>query len=272
MSDYTVRKEQAGLAVKTLLAETLGLSRREISRLNSARGILVNGESVRLTEILSEGDAITLVFAEKDLKKQQLLDGKPEILYEDRNLVIVNKPCGMPCHASKEHQGDDMGTVLQKYYGNSFRIRPVGRLDKEVSGAMLYAKNQNTAKELSKDQDEAAVRKEYLAFVEGSFHQKRGNLSYFNDDGKHCSTDYELVEKYDGYSLLKVRIKTGRTHQIREGMARFSHPLLGDARYGGSREKIARTALHCARITIKTGKDSITVTCPMPSDMEALRQ
>jgi len=274
-----------GLLVKAVLSKQLGLSRREISRLKFNNGILVNEETCRVTQVLNKNDTLKVIFPEVDAIHLGYLPEKPNIIYEDDDLVIVNKPAGMPCHPSHEHQGDDMGSLLQNYYGDKpFTIRAVGRLDKDVSGIMCYAKNQPSAARLTKQRKENIFHKEYLAIVSGILDKKKDTFTYrlkkvngqkrrvISDDGQLCITNYEVVKEFDDYSLVKVDIVTGRTHQIRAGFSYLGHPLLGDSLYGGKSNKMMRVALHCAHVSFKqpfTHK-MIDVEAQLPKDMKQL--
>lgn len=276
---HTVTSAEDGQTVKELLKQ-MNISRRTVTRLMQSRGILLNEASVPLSETVHAGDQLCLLFAQPDLKTALFLKEAPDILYEDDDLVIVSKPYGMPCHPSKEHQ-DDMGSLLAKYYGEGFTVRTIGRLDKDVSGVMVYAKNKHAAAQLSDHQ----IRKQYTAIITGQFEASSGRLecrlkktpyerqTFVSDDGKACITDYEVQEVYAGYSLISVSIATGRTHQIRATMAYYGHPLLGDKLYGGSTELIRRPALHCSSVAFvhpKT-KKKITVSCDLPNDMLQLK-
>lgn len=281
----TIEEKESGLAVKAVLSKKEGLSRREISRLKFSSGILLNGETCRVSQCVKTGDQLKIIFPEIDSIHLGYLPERPEILYEDEDLVLVNKPAGMPCHPSHEHQGDDMGTLLQSYYqGQKFTIRAVGRLDKDVSGVMCYAKNQPSAARLSKERSEQILHKTYIAVAKGIFAKKQGTLQYrlekvpgcrdrrISEEGKLCITDYKVLKEYADRSLLEISIRTGRTHQIRAGMASLSHPLLGDSLYGGKCNEIARPALHCARIAMKQpfNGSEILAEAPMPDDMRKL--
>ena len=282
--EYTIEKKDDGLMVKAVLSKQLHLSRREISRLKFSNGLLLNNAPCRVTETVHTGDVIHLIFMEKDIAHAVRLTGKPDIIYEDEDLVIVNKPAGMPCHPSHEHLDDDMGTLLQNYYKDQFTIRAIGRLDKDVSGIMLYAKNQPSAARLSKQRQAGKLNKYYLAICSGHFEKKSGTLQYalekraghkeriVSGNGQMCITEYRVVEESDVCSLLQVHIITGRTHQIRAGMAWTNHPLVGDKLYGGDMTKLHRPALHCAVLDLEqpfTGKP-IHVECPLPEEMEGI--
>lgn len=283
--EIKIEKKEDGLALKTVLSKEIGLSRREISRLKFEKGLWINGHEARVTETVHTDDVIELIFPEKDTGHAIRILNKPDILYEDEDLVIVNKPAGMVAHPSHEHLDDDMGTLLRNYYGGNFTIRAVGRLDKDVSGIMVYAKNQPAAARLSKQRSEEILHKIYFAFAEGKFTQKKGTLQYslkkvdgrkdrqIDDNGQKCFTDYEVIKECGALSLLKISIRTGRTHQIRAGMSYASHPLAGDELYGGSIEFIARPALHCGHVEMEqpfTHK-KISIDCPLPEDMEKLK-
>jgi 23S rRNA pseudouridine1911/1915/1917 synthase len=281
---FQVKEEMNGLPVKTVLSRYVHLSRREISRLKFTGGLLLNGESCRVTQSVIAGDELHLTFTEKDTAHAERILVKPEILYEDEDLVIVNKPAGMPCHPSHEHLDDDMGTLLKNYYGGHFTVRAVGRLDKDVTGIMIYGKNQPAAARLSKERQELKLHKEYLAIAAGVFKEKKGTLRYslhkepgrrtrmIGGEGSLCITDYEVIEEKNGNSLLRISIRTGRTHQIRAGMADFGHPLLGDKMYGGDDTLLWRPALHCTHVHLfqPFNHKEIDVVQEMPEDMKSL--
>ena len=283
---YTIEEKENGLAVKAVLSKKIGLSRREISRLKFSSGLFLNGKNCRVTEEVHTGDVVHMVFMEEDAAHVVRILQEPDILYEDEDLVIVDKPSGMPCHPSHEHLDDDMGTLLQNRYKDHLTIRPIGRLDKDVSGIMIYAKNKPAAARLSKQRGDDTLSKTYLAICKGHFKEKKGTLRYalkrvegrkdrvVSEDGQACITEYEVVREYEDRSLVRVHIITGRTHQIRAGMATIGHPLLGDTLYGGDASKVHRPALHCAHVTMRQpfSGEEIVVDCPLPSELEgALR-
>ena len=282
--EIKITEEMNGLAIKAVLSRFFGLSRREISRLKFSGGIVYNGESARVTQPVETGGTMVLTFPDQDTAAAVILSGKPEILYEDQDIVIVNKPAGMPSHPSHEHLDDDMGTLLQNYYGGTFKIRAIGRLDKDVSGIMLYAKNQPAAARLSKQRGEGILHKEYTAVAMGRFEKSEGTLVYrlakvqghrdrkVSGEGQECVTRYRVESSGDDYTVLKVSIVTGRTHQIRAGMAYAGHPLSGDRLYGGDNELIARPALHCSHLRLRqpfTGR-SVEVSLDPPGDIQSL--
>ena len=280
-----ITEDLNGLKIKAVLSQSVGLSRREISRLKFAEnGILLNGEQAYITAVVTTGDTLEISFPDRDLAHYTRISGRPQILYEDEDLVIVDKPAGMPCHPSHEHLDDDMGTLLQNYYGTAFTVRAVGRLDKDVSGIMLYAKNQPAAARLSRQRTQGILKKTYTAVVQGHFEKKNDILTYrlarregrrdrrISADGQECVTEYTVLQEYEDISVLAVSIITGRTHQIRAGMSYAGHPLCGDRLYGGSTEKIGRPALHCSKLVFQKpfGSEMITVECEIADDIKKL--
>ena len=279
--NYTITNKDDGLMIKAVLSKQLGLSRREISRLKFTDGLRINHELVRVTEIVHEGDEVELTFSENDEKKAQILLVEPDILYEDEDLVVVNKPTGMPTHPSHKHLDDDMGTLLQNYYGKNLTIRSIGRLDKDVSGIVLYAKNQLSAARLSKQRNEGILKKTYIAVVNGeveedsgtwtySIHKKEGSIQKKVDKrGNDCITHYKVLQKNHDHSILEVMIETGRSHQIRAGLAAYGYPIVGDSLYG-SKEGCIACALHSHTITFKQpfSNEEIYVEAPLPSYMQ----
>ena len=149
---------------------------------------------------------------------------------------------------------------------------------------MVYAKNQPSAARLSKQRSQEVLHKVYDAVAQGIFETDSGTLRYglrkvegrkdrkISSDGQQCITDYAVVGTCQGCSILKVSIRTGRTHQIRAGMAQAGHPLCGDELYGGSKQRINRPALHCGHVELiqPFTKEKITVDCDLPDDMKCL--
>jgi len=232
-----IKSSEDGLLVKNILSKQMGFSRREISRFHVSGLIYLNDEKCRLTQEVHTNDIVTV-----RTEEQPQLESKPIILYEDADIVVVNKPAGIPSHASAEHFDDDMGSILKRYYqDDNFTVRTVGRLDKGV-GTLTYT--------LGK---EKGIRGRSVTV-----------------DGQKCITNYEVITEGNFFSLIKVHIETGRLHQIRAGMAHFGHPLIGDRLYGGSMHAMKRPALHCWKVEFvhpKT-KKKITIESKLPDDMQ----
>ncbi len=279
-------------SVKRVMSKELNLSRKEISRLKFDGEILLNGERAKVSDHMRVGDTLTLRFPELPTGSITLTDEKPEILYEDEDTVIVNKPAGIPSHPVHGHLNDSIGSVLASYYsqlGEEFVIRPIGRLDKDVSGVLLFAKNRLAASRLSKEREERKLNKKYIAFVSGIFDMKQGMIDApiaktegerrrvtKGPDGKPAVTIFHVINEFHvndiSISQLAVEIETGRTHQIRAHMSAAGHPLIGDELYGGDVSLLKRPALHCSEIEFLTPftLEERYVQAPLPDDMRAL--
>ncbi len=277
------------VSVKTLLEKKLQLTRRQISRLKFTDGLSVNGMKVYVCDRLEPGDVLHIEFNEEETGICAQGTSMPVILYEDEDLVIVNKPAGIPVHPVHGHQDDTLGSILQRYYAakhQSLIIRPVGRLDKDVTGVMVYAKNQVSAARLNMQRQSGALKKTYLAEGQGEAEEKTGIYTdhifriegnrqrEISEKGSLCILHYEVLSAgmMDclPFILMKIQIETGRTHQIRAQMAHHGHPLFGDELYGGYCISMIRPALHCMHISLHqpfTDK-IIEAEAPVPEDMQ----
>ena len=265
------------------IKKNFDVSRSKAQKLNADNLVLVNGEHKNNSYIVEENDKVELIENKEYIPSKFKAENIPiDIVYEDEDIVVVNKPAGMPSHPSHHHLEDDMGTLLRNYYQDEhFVIRPIGRLDKDVSGIMIYAKNQLAAARLTAQRKDGILQKEYYAIVEGqldsygilsfSLKKETGKMAQaFNQGGRDCVTEYEVIKRYSTECLIKVCLKTGRTHQIRAGFAGIGHPLLGDTLYGGNTDRINRPALHCARVKLLQpfSKEKLELEIALAEDMK----
>ena len=284
--EYTVTDEDEGSRVKDILSKKGNYSRREVTSLNANHGIFLNGETVRLSETVKAGDRIKAQMSDLEANRHGILPDTLEILYEDNDLILINKPAGLSVHATKEHEKDHIGTLLKKHLGSDYIVRPAGRLDKDVSGVMCYAKSKEAAAALERqrleDTEHHNFHKVYYAVIHGFMDKKEGTLKYrlekgndkaqhISENGRLCITDYKVLKEMKDTSFVEVSIRTGRNHQIRAGFSGLGHPLVGDRLYGGT-TRIARPALHCGKLTLKQPftHRTIHVEAPLPEDMENL--
>ena len=215
-----------------------------------------NEHKVILSDQLRPGDTLVVRLSDSDqsLEEQDLVPAKGEldILYEDDDVIVLNKPAGTVVHPSHGHYADSIANYLAWYYKEKdlqVITRAVGRLDKETSGALLFAKNRAAAGRLFEQRKKGILRRRYIALAEGSFSEKTGTIDrpigpspdsiairMVCPDGQDAFTQYEVLKKIvlEGRtcSLLGVEIRTGRTHQIRVHMESIGHPLCGDTLYG----------------------------------------
>ena len=287
---YEVPRTGAGHTVKQVLKEAFGLVDHDISRAKYRKdGIRVNGSRTYVTTVLKEGDVLTVRIDDAPAKPVAYGDGDVEVLYEDEDLLAVNKRAGCVVHPSHGHYRDSLGSAVAGYFyrrGEERDIRTIGRLDKETSGIMLYAKTRSAVYLMYRQRESGSFTKTYLALVSGRVGSGRfdGPIGRVpgeklkrevRSDGDPALTLYETV-RYDpasDISLVRVTILTGRTHQIRVHFSDAGRPLIGDTLYGGRTDtEIKRAALHAASVRFDklfTGGEVI-VESPLPQDMEAL--
>ncbi len=254
-------------------------------------GILLNGERVTVRAILKEGDSVTLMTedAPASVNPNVLAIGDmPEILYEDEAVLAVNKPSGMPTHTSFGHRDDSLANRVCAYYqknGIPFVFRAINRLDKDTSGVVLIAKNAFYASKLSNSLKNGDFEKLYVAILDGSVEKsgkiegfiKREDKSIikrcfspdFSEGADYSLTEYERLSEGSGVSLVKIKLKTGRTHQIRVHFSSVCAPVLGDTLYGRKCEDIDRQALHAYSLSFVSpiSGERQTVLAPLPSDI-----
>lgn len=268
--------EMEGLTIQQVLLK-YGFTRHQIRTLKfREEGICLNGMRQRVNCKVSYGDRLELLvengaFEERLPHKQvgvgtegsESLNIILDVLYEDQDLMIINKPVGIPSHAGRGHYKDtvaDLVALMLRQRGERFQPRVIGRLDKETSGVLIFAKNQMSAARLSQQREEGRLRKTYVAMVQGVPLPLRGcvelpigaakgflNRMEVRGDGKKAVTWYEVIRQGPDSSLVRFRLETGRTHQIRVHMAALGHPLLYDSLYGSAVEN-RMTALHACRV------------------------
>lgn len=276
--DFVITQKDSGRTIKDFLRD-FGVSSSLLKKLKHAEsGILINGEHARTIDHISSGDALTINIEDSGTAPEGS-DIKINILYEDEDLIAAEKPADMPVHESRNHRGDTLSNAVADICGGAFRA--VYRLDRDTSGIVLIAKNELAAAKLA-----GKVKKDYYAVacekIEGGgvidLPIRREQESIIKrcvaPDGEKAVTHYEALMHSDRYTLLKLRLETGRTHQIRVHLAHTGHPLAGDGLYGGSSDDIARQALHCRDIYFThpiTGKE-MHIYCDFPDDFKKLTE
>lgn len=284
----TVKQE---CMLREFLSHTLGLSRRQISQAKFRKGgILVNGIERTVRAELFPGDMVEVLLEEEETGGAELVPFPMplHILYEDEDVLAVEKPAGLVVHPSHGHFQDSLVNALAYYYQEKnmhVRLRPVGRLDKETSGIMIFAKNQTAADRLIRQKKEGRFEKVYLAIVWGVPQPAEGIISApisrnhdtlmnmkVDEQGAHSVTAYKTLRVFGNYALVQCIPKTGRTHQIRVHMAYIGHPLAGDQLYGIRNQDagFSRAALHAAYVIFDQPftNEKISLVCDMPEDMK----
>lgn len=269
-----------------------GYSSRLVVRLRNTPGsFFVDGTAVFSTFVLKDGNQLQVRLAEK--KSSAAVEPVPmdlDILYEDTHLLVINKPAGIAVHPSQGNHGSTLANGLADYFRKkqeAFVFRAVNRLDKDTSGLLLVAKNGLSSSLLSGQAERREICREYLAAVCGKtdacgtvsvpIGRKEGSALERipdPDHGETAATRYErlLYNKNTDLSLLRLRLETGRTHQIRVHMKYIGHPIPGDFLYNPDFRHIRRQALHSARLSFLhpfTGK-VLAFSAPLPEDMACL--
>jgi 23S rRNA pseudouridine1911/1915/1917 synthase len=300
MSKLTVTPADAGQRLDRFLAESLpAFSRSRLQTLIRDGFVKVNGKPARPRDLVRGGD--TLEWREPEITK---IDAQPEpidldILFEDDDLLVINKPAGLVVHPGAGHQTHTLVNALLAHCKNLSGIggkeRPgiVHRLDKDTTGALVIAKNDATHRDLAKQFADRTTGKVYLALVAGTPRKSFGTIeapiarhpvhrkkmSVAQRAGRTAKTEYRVLSegrasaRPDSVSLVECTIHTGRTHQIRVHLHHLGHPVLGDKLYAGKRAgNFSRQMLHAWKLSFRhprTGK-TMNFTAPIPHDLEAV--
>jgi len=285
--NWTVTESDAGKLLKEFLVEQ-EISKAALTDIKFKGGnLLVNHESVTVRYRLKQGDEIEVHFP----LETPSLGVKPEnipidVLYEDSSILVVNKPAGMNTIPSREHPTGSLANAIIGYYRQN-KIQAtthiVTRLDRNTSGIVLIAKHRHIHHLMSKQQKAGSLRRTYEAFAEGVFIEPNGFIEEpiarkktsiiereVNPEGQYAYTSYQVLQQFDDFCYVQLKLKTGRTHQIRVHMSFIRHPLLGDDLYGGKNDRMTRQALHCREVEfIHPIYDKLLkFTAPLPNDME----
>ena len=283
--NFSITQNDEGRSVEQFL-KSHGISQRVIIALKKLPdGMLLDGLHVRTIDPLQAGSVLQVNLPQPD-KRIPLCDIAVPILYEDEDVLVYNKPPDMPCHQSGGHIFGTLDGVYAAYCVKTTGIprpfRPINRLDKDTTGAVVAAQNQIAAGKLWK-----AVEKRYLAVVEGVPHPECGTIDLPIDrevpmelkrivtpEGQTAVTRYRVLAQGKGRSLVAFQLLTGRTHQIRVHMAHMGWPLVGDPLYGTVSSDIPHQALHCAWVTFPhpITEQNIAVSAPLPQNIEMLLQ
>lgn len=255
-----------------------GISHRIITKLKYIGCLLVNGQAVTTRHPVMAGDEVTLMFPRETQLSCQPEEGELCILYEDCDLLAVDKPYGIATHPALGTAKGTLGNYVTQYYvknGYPMPFRPVSRLDKTTSGVLIIAKHGFTHHTLSNQKQDGTFQKSYLALVSGKPEQKSGEITFpirreseislkrlCDDKGKPAHTSYRVLAENGNISLLELKIKTGRTHQIRVHLSEIGHPIVGDTMYGGIPAK--RLYLHSYRAEFihPVTKEAMRLTAP----------
>lgn len=253
--------------------------------------ILVNGKKVTVRHRLAAGDKVTVFFPEESVSQSMKPCDIPlDIVYEDEHVIVVNKPANLPTIPSRSHPDVSLAQAILAYYEKnqiSSTIHIVTRLDRDTSGLVLVAKHRYAHSLLARQQAQKNLDRCYIAIVEGKIKDVKGTITLpiarksssiiertVAENGQVAITHFETIGYNATHTLLKIRLETGRTHQIRVHFSAIGHPLAGDTLYGGNTAIISRQALHCVSIGFPHpfSRKWIALHAKLPEDMHAIIQ
>ncbi len=274
MKEYIVSQEEKGKRLDTYIPSVdTDITRTSAQRLIEDGNILVNGKNAKVSYKIQENDKISVEIPKPkqiELKAQNI---PIEIIYEDSDIIVVNKPKGMVVHPAN---GNPDGTLVNAIMaickdslsGIGGEIRPgiVHRIDKDTSGLLIVAKNDNAHVKMSEQIKNHEVKKTYIALVRGVFKENEATIDMpigrstsdrkkmaVNKNGKNAITHIKVLKRFDKYTLLKVNIETGRTHQIRVHLSHIGYPIVGDYTYSNGKNEfdVIGQCLHAQKLEFK---------------------
>ena len=287
---HTVLPEEEGRMVKGILRGSLQLSYTLLKSLKwRENAILLNGQSVHVNAIVHAGDVVSVALSERTPREDLYCENTaaPNIVYEDEDLPVLNKPAGIAMHPKADDAAaPSLAVMLTGYLGEGSVPHFVSRLDKGTSGLLIAAKSGYVHDRLRRALHSSELRREYRAVAVGQVTPPCGVIDApisradgsiirrcVREDGLVSRTEYEVLQTTERFTLLRLRPETGRTHQLRVHMAYLGHPLAGDWLYGTEdKNLIARPALHSYELWFTqpiTGQE-LHFTAPIPQDMQRL--
>ena len=287
--EHIISASESGRRLRDILRQVMGVSYSAMKSAKWDGRITVDGIATPVDTFVREGQTVRIRF--KDAAP--VYDVKPflsplGIPYEDEHLYVIDKPAPLASQSSANHPDDALENALYAHLGcpADFIYRPVNRLDKGTSGLMIVAKDAHAQHRLQKMLHSDDFARHYLAVVEGTLPAKSGVIDapigkedaasirrLVRDDGKPSVTHYEVLEERNGRSLVKLRLETGRTHQIRVHMAHLGCPVCGDFLYGTELPELpGRFALHSHELTLThpLTMEGLHIVSPLPDNLRAL--
>ena len=280
--EFIINEAYDGQKVIAYLRGEAKLSARLVNSLKRIeKGITLNGEHIRTVDILHNGDILAVNIPE-DNNEIEPVEYPLDVVYEDNDIIVINKPAGLAMHPTHNHQGDTLANAVTAYLvskGANTAFRAVGRLDKSTSGLVVCALNKYAAASLAGN-----FEKTYFALVKGEFDgsgtidkpiyrpDPMKTLRATGETGDYAVTHWESLWTDGKISLLRINLETGRTHQIRVHFASEGAPLCGDDMYGSTDTRISRGALHCGEMTLihPVSGEQMGFKVPFPDDFNKM--
>lgn len=276
--EFIIKPCNDGIQIRDFLRR-FGVSASLLAKLKrTENGITLNGKFAKSIEYLHTGDRLNIAIESKGhMPTPKEMD--IEVVYEDEDIIVLNKPPLLPVHESRNHIGDTLSNFVSFHVKEDTAFRAVFRLDRDTSGLVLVAKNELSASKLA-----GKINKDYYAVVEGIINEE-GTIDLsiarcgdsiikrrVDEIGERAITHYQPISTKDNSTLLKINLETGRTHQIRVHFSHLGHPLLGDSLYDGDTSKINRQALHCKDIYFihPITEKEMHISCDFPNDIKKI--
>ena len=281
---WSVEKEEV---LKKVLIEEMGFSLRMISELKSRRAVNVNGTLRFNHEPVHVGEIITVDLGE-NRSEYGLEEGVVDVIYEDEDIVAVNKSPFIVVHPTGTHLTGTLLNYMESWFrqnGILEKVRFISRLDRDTSGILLIAKNRYAHHRMSQAHQDMMMQKTYVALIEGKMKRQEGEINApigrrendglkreVMEDGQTAITKYKVLKEGEKFSLVELTPVTGRTHQLRCHMAYIGYPLIGDSLYGGNMEYMNRQALHSVTLEFFSPRkeEKIYLKAELPQDMQEL--
>ncbi|MGM9538456.1 MAG: RluA family pseudouridine synthase [Candidatus Onthomonas sp.] len=294
MTTLTLTADQTGERADQFLARSVeGLTRSAAQKLLEQGAVTAGGRALKKNARLEVGTELSLSLPDPEPIDVAPQDIPLDVVYEDEDVIVINKPVGLVVHPAPGHPDGTLVNALLYHCGNSLsgingQLRPgiVHRIDRDTSGLIIAAKNDAAHLALSAQLQDHSLARTYEAIVVGGLREDAGTIDApiarhrtdrkkmaIDPEGRHAVTHWEVLGRYRGYTHIRCRLETGRTHQIRVHMASIGHPLLGDTVYGAKKPVpgLAGQCLHARALTFRhprTG-EPVTVTCPLPDWFQA---
>lgn len=295
----SLQAEEKGVRIDKYLSEHSELTRSRIQQLIEQGKVLVNGEATKSNYKLCGNEEISVDYEDLSELEVEAQDIPLDIRYEDQDVIVINKPRGMVVHPANGNQSGTLVNALlyhcKDLSGINGVLRPgiVHRIDKDTTGLLIVAKNDQAHLSLSKQLQDKTVNRLYYALVHGTFSHDYGvidapigrdetdrqKMAVTEKNSKPARTHFRVIERFANYTLVECRLETGRTHQIRVHMRYIEHPLVGDEKYGYRKTmKVGGQLLHAHQLEFihPRTKEKIVVEAPLPADftmvLEQLRK